>query len=156
MSILSRNIPLLAYLFYFVFYVVSPASAALSSSLSPDAQAAEAGFSLEGLRSSGAGQAKDLRLQGRDEGGIDPLVFDMVLWKLLKNGKPADLVSGDGPVVRTAGPKDFADKGKCPMLCGLRLFPAASADLVVCGGSVLVSPGIDSLLSYSDLSPPSS
>ena len=144
------------FLTHFVFYAVSPFSAVLPfqqprASETRQCNLQEIVYSRHVVS---VPLERSTDVKGRKEGDINPFLFDMALWKILKEGKPSFDAGGNKFVVEKTGSKNFPEKAKCYVIEKINVVPMPFSEVTARVRTIDISFQINSPLLYSGLSPP--
>lgn len=144
------------FLIQFILCAVSPLSAIVSREQSQDVsekQSVSPGAVFP-PRVAPASFVKSPDIKERKGGHIDPFIFDMALWKILKRGKPSDDESGIKLIVKKIGLKNFPETVKCGIISSANVLQPPFHKIASQSPASRVSFRINTPLLYSGLSPP--
>jgi hypothetical protein len=144
------------FLAYFVIYAVSPLSEAVPREQSPyvpgkQGISPEAVYSLSEVAAPFA-KAPDIKM--RTGGHIDPFIFDIALWNILKRGKHSDDESVIRHVVKKTGTKNSREKLKCGAIGNVDVLPLPFFEVSFHSPKIHLAFNINIPLLSSGLSPP--
>jgi len=145
------------FLIYFVFYAVSPLSSALSREPSSHVSQRQ-GISPDdafSLLEASVSFAEPSGIKEQINVHVDPLIFDMALWGILKKGKPSDDAGGSKFVAHKAGSKNLPEAMKCGIFGAVSIRTLPFYDIASQGLENQPSYYLNTPLLYSGLSPPS-
>lgn len=151
----TRSIFTVFFTLYFVFYAVFPLSAALPREQSDIAEwqgiYSEAVFSP--LKAFALFTESPAVKEQRDD-QLDPFIFDMALWEILKKGRTADDAGRNKFVVKKIGPKNIPEKDMCCMFESDSVVPIPFTEAISSVQINHIPLHINAPYLYSGLSPP--